>query len=105
VPGQDRWGRRPRGNITGETLVVAVQSARRELVLNADVVRRFRPRATVGSTAATPALSPTMTSFSARTRGANANSVGGEERSGDQSSYVYDTVNTDEASVGGLPQN
>jgi hypothetical protein len=34
--------------VAGGTLVVDVQSARRELVLNADVVQRFRPRATPG---------------------------------------------------------
>ena len=66
--------------VAGETLVVDVQSARRELVLNADVVQRFRPRATPGVNVSDAGLSPTMTSFSARSRGANANSVGGEGR-------------------------
>src|SRR5688572_21650654 len=113
--------------VTGETPVVDVQSARRELVLNADVVQAIPATRAAGALLnATPgvnvsdsglAMSPTMTSFSARSSGANAGSVGGEgrytvngmtvsaARSGGHSSYVYDTVNTDEVSVtvgGGL---
>src|SRR5688572_25545648 len=113
--------------VTGETPVVDVQSARRELVLNSEVVQTIPATRAAGALLnATPginvsdsglSMSPAMTSFSARSSGSNAGSVGGEgrytvngmtvsaARSGGHSSYVYDTVNTDEVSVtvgGGL---
>jgi hypothetical protein len=113
--------------VTGETPVVDVQSVRREVVLDAEVIQSIPATRAVGALLnATPgvnvsdsglALSPTMTSFNARSSGINANSVGGEgrytvngmtvsaSRSGGHSSYVYDTVNTDEVAItvgGGL---
>jgi hypothetical protein len=113
--------------VTGETPVVDVQSARREVVLDSQVIQSIPATRAVGALLnATPglnvsgsglALSPTMTSFNARSSGINANSVGGEgrytvngmtvsaSRSGGHSSYVYDTANTDEIAVtvgGGL---
>ena len=113
--------------VAGETPVVDVQSARREVVLNSEVVQTIPATRAAGALLnATPginvsdsglSMSPAMTSFSARSSGANAGSVGGEgrytvngmtvsaARSGGHSSYVYDTVNTDEVSVtvgGGL---
>ena len=113
--------------VTGETPVVDVQNVRREVVLNADVIQTIPATRAVGALLnATPglnvsdsglAMSPTMTSFSARSSSINASSVGGEgrytvngmtvsaARSGGHSSYVYDTVNTDEVAVtvgGGL---
>jgi hypothetical protein len=113
--------------VTGETPVVDVQSVRREVVLDADVIQSIPATRAVGALLnATPgvnvsdaglALSPTMTSFNARSSGINAGSVGGEgrytvngmtvsaSRSGGHSSYVYDTVNTDEVAItvgGGL---
>ena len=113
--------------VTGETPVVDVQSVRREVVLDADVIQSIPATRAVGALLnATPgvnvsdaglALSPTMTSFNARSSTINAGSVGGEgrytvngmtvsaSRSGGHSSYVYDTVNTDEVAItvgGGL---
>src|SRR5688500_9214027 len=113
--------------VTGETPVVDVQSIRREVVLDSDVISTIPATRAVGALLnATPgvnvsdaglALSPTMTSFNARSSNINANSVGGEgrdtvngmtvsaSRSGGHSSYVYDTVNTDEVAItvgGGL---
>jgi len=113
--------------VTGETPVVDVQSVRREVVLTSDIVQTIPATRAVGALLnATPglnvadaglALSPTMTSFSARSSSINANSVNGEgrytvngmtvsaARSGGHSSYVYDTVNTDEVAItvgGGL---
>jgi hypothetical protein len=113
--------------VTGETPVVDVQSVRRELVLDSEVIQSIPATRAVGALLnATPglnvsdsglAMSPTMTSFSARSSGINAGSVGGEgrytvngmtvsaSRSGGHSSYVSDTVNTDEVAItvgGGL---
>jgi hypothetical protein len=113
--------------VTGETPVVDVQSVRREVVLDAEVIQSIPATRAVGALLnATPgvnvsdaglALSPTMTSFNARSSSINAGSVGGEgrytvngmtvsaSRSGGHSSYVYDTVNTDEVAItvgGGL---
>jgi hypothetical protein len=113
--------------VTGETPVVDVQNARREVVLDSDVIQSIPATRAVGALLnATPglnvsdaglALSPTMTSFSARSSGINAGSVGGEgrytvngmtvsaSRSGGHSSYIYDIVNTDEVAItvgGGL---
>ena len=113
--------------VTGETPVVDVQSVRREVVLDAEVFQSIPATRAAGALLnATPgvnvsdsglALSPTMTSFNARSSSINAGSVGGEgrytvngmtvsaSRSGGHSSYVYDTVNTDEVAItvgGGL---
>ncbi len=107
--------------VTGETPVVDVQSARREVVLGQDVVQALPAARAAGSLLnATPgltvdnngvALSPTMTFFSAN-GGANNEgrmTVGGmtvgAARSGAVSSYVYDAVGVDEVAVtvgGGL---
>jgi len=76
--------------VTGETPVVDVQSVRREVVLDADIIQSIPATRAVGALLnATPglnvadsglAMSPTMTSFSARASGINAGSVGGEGR-------------------------
>ena len=116
--------------VTGETPVVDVQNARREIVLSNDVVQTIPATRAAGALLnATPginvgdaaqALSPTMTSFNARSSTINAGSVAGEgrymvngfpvtaARSGGFSSYVYDTVNADEISIsagGGLGES
>jgi hypothetical protein len=107
--------------VTGETPVVDVQSARREVVLDTNVVQTIpaaraagsllnaTPGLTVGGTG--QALSPTMTFFSAN---GGANNEGrmsvngmtvGAARSGGVSSYVYDAVGVDEVAIrvgGGL---
>jgi hypothetical protein len=107
--------------VSGETPVVDVQSARREVVLDSDVVQTLPASRAAGSLLnATPglsvtggglALSPTMTFFSAN-GGANNEgrmSVGGmtvgAARSGGVSSYVYDAVGVEEVAIrvgGGL---
>ena len=114
--------------VSGDTPVVDVQSARREVVLNAEVIEAIPAARAVGSLLnVTPglfvdtngvALAPTMTFFNARsTSFVNSNFVAGEgrmavngftvaaARSGGVSSYVYDTPNADEVTVvvgGGL---
>jgi hypothetical protein len=107
--------------VTGDTPVVDVQSVRREVVLDSEVVQTIpATRAVGGLLNVTPgltvdnngiALSPTMTFFSAN---GGANNEGrmavngmtvGAARSGGVSSYVYDAVGVDEVSVrvgGGL---
>jgi hypothetical protein len=107
--------------VTGESPVVDVQSARREVVLGTDVIQAVpATRAVGGLLNITPgltvdnngiALSPTMTFFSAN---GGANNEGrmavngmtvGAARSGGVSSYVYDAVGVEEVSVrvgGGL---
>ncbi len=111
--------------VTGETPVVDVQNARREVVLDNSVIETLPVTRAAGALLnLTPgvqvsdaglALSPTMTSFNARSSTINSGSVAGEgryavngypvtaARSGGFSSYVYDTVNADEVaiSVGG----
>src|SRR5688572_19554799 len=107
--------------VTGETPVVDVQNARREVVLDTEAVQAIpaaraagsllnaTPGLTVGGTG--QALSPTMTFFSAN---GGANNEGrmavngmtvGAARSGGVSSYVYDAVGVEEVAVrvgGGL---
>jgi hypothetical protein len=107
--------------VTGETPVVDVQSARREVVIDRDLVQSIPAARAAGALLnATPgltvdgngiALSPTMTFFSAN---GGANNEGrmsvngmtvGAARSGGVSSYVYDAVGVDEVAVrvgGGL---
>src|SRR5215831_8016951 len=116
--------------VTGETPVVDVQSAKREIVMNQQVIQTIPAtraagallNATPGLIVDTngPALSPTMTFFNARSSAANATSVAGEgrmtingmtvaaARSGGVSSYIYDTVNSQEVAIsvgGGLGEN
>jgi hypothetical protein len=107
--------------VTGETPVVDVQSARREVVIDSQLVQTIPASRAAGALLnATPgltvdgngiALSPTMTFFSAN---GGANNEGrmavngmtvGAARSGGVSSYVYDAVGVEEVSVrvgGGL---
>ena len=107
--------------VTGETPVVDVQSARREVVIDRDMVQSIPASRAAGALLnATPgltvdnngiALSPTMTFFSAN---GGANNEGrmavngmtvGAARSGGVSSYVYDAVGVEEVSIrvgGGL---
>src|SRR5688500_10075347 len=107
--------------VTGETPVVDVQSARREVVIDRDMVQTIPSTRSVGgllnATAGLTvdgngiALSPTMTFFSAN---GGANNEGrmavngmtvGAARSGGVSSYVYDAVGVEEVAVrvgGGL---
>jgi hypothetical protein len=116
--------------VTGETPVVDVQSARREVVLSSETIQTIPATRAAGALLnATPgifvgeaalATSPTMTSFNARSSTINATTVAGEgryaingfpltaARSGGFSSYVYDTVNTDEIAIvvgGGLGES
>jgi len=107
--------------VTGETPVVDVQSVRKEVVLDQEVIQAIPATRSVGGLLnITPgltvdnngiALSPTMTFFSAN---GGANNEGrmavngmtvGAARSGGVSSYVYDSVGVDEVAVrvgGGL---
>jgi hypothetical protein len=107
--------------VSGETPVVDVQSARREVVIDRDLVQQIPASRAAGALLnATPgltvdgngiALSPTMTFFSAN---GGANNEGrmavngmtvGAARSGGVSSYVYDAVGVEEVAVrvgGGL---
>jgi hypothetical protein len=107
--------------VTGETSVVDVQSARREVVIDRNLVQTIPASRAAGALLnATPgltvdgngiALSPTMTFFSAN---GGANNEGrmavngmtvGAARSGGVSSYVYDAVGVEEVSIrvgGGL---
>ncbi len=107
--------------VTGETPVVDVQSARREVVIDRDLVQSIPASRAAGALLnATPgltvdnngiALSPTMTFFSAN---GGANNEGrmavngmtvGAARSGGVSSYVYDAVGVEEVAIrvgGGL---
>ena len=117
--------------VTGETPVVDVQNARRETVIKSDVIETLPVTRAAGallnitpgivvSEATGGALSPTMTSFNARSSTLNSGSVAGEgryavngfpvtaARSGGFSSYVYDTVNADEVGItvgGGLGES
>jgi carboxypeptidase family protein len=107
--------------VTGESPVVDVQNARREIVMNSETIQTLPVaraagallNATPGLTVDTngPALSPTMTFFNAHSSGANSTSVAGEgrmtvngmtvaaARSGGVSSYVYDTPNSQEVAI------
>src|SRR5262249_23611845 len=107
--------------VTGETPLVDVQNARREVVMNQNTIQTLPVaravgallNATPGLTVDTngPALSPTMTFFNAHSSNANSSSVAGEgrmtvngmtiaaARSGGVSSYVYDTPNSEEVAI------
>jgi hypothetical protein len=116
--------------VTGETPVVDVQSVKREVVMSQSVIQTIPAtraagallNATPGLIVDTngPALSPTMTFFNARSSAQNATSVAGEgrmtingmtvaaARSGGVSSYIYDTVNSQEVAItvgGGLGES
>src|SRR5258705_3051171 len=107
--------------VTGESPVVDVQSAKRELVMSNDIIQALPVaraagallNATPGLSVDTngPALSPTMTFFNAHSSTANSASVAGEgrmtvngmtiaaARSGGVSSYVYDTPNSEGVAI------
>jgi len=116
--------------VTGETPVVDVQNATRQLVMKDDVIQALpatraagallnaTPGIIVGETGA--ALSPTMTAFNARSSTINSGSIAGEgryaingfpltaARSGGFASVVYDTVNVEEVAItvgGGLGES
>jgi hypothetical protein len=116
--------------VTGETPVVDVQSVRREVVLDNEVIQTIPATRAAGALLnATPGVfvgdaalstSPAMTAFNARSSTINSTFVAGEgryaingfpltaARSGGFSSYVYDTVNTDEIAItvgGGLGES
>jgi hypothetical protein len=110
--------------VTGETPVVDVQSAKRQVIMNTEMIQALPAaraagallNATPGLTVDTngPALSPTMTFFSAHggTAGEGRMTVNGmtvaAARSGGVSSYVYDTPNSQEVAVtvgGGLGES
>jgi hypothetical protein len=116
--------------VTGESPVVDVQSARREIVLDDSTIQTLPATRAAGALLnATPgvfvgdaslSVSPAMTAFNARSSTINAGSVAGEgryaingfpltaARSGGFSSYVYDTVNADEIAItvgGGLGES
>src|SRR5262249_3794849 len=116
--------------VTGETPLVDVQNAKREVVMNQNVIQALPVARAVGALLnATPglsvdtngpALSPTMTFFNAHSSVANSTSVAGEgrmtvngmtiaaARSGGVSSYVYDTPNSEEVAItvgGGLGES
>ena len=116
--------------VTGETPVVDVQSAKRQVIMNNDIIQALPVaraagallNATPGLSVDTngPALSPTMTFFNAHSSTSNATSVPGEgrmtvngmtiaaARSGGVSSYVYDTANSQEVAItvgGGLGES
>ncbi len=117
--------------VTGETPVVDVQSTKREIVLDQQVVSTIPATRAAGALLnATPginvadttgaALSPTMTAFNARSSTINSGSVAGEgryaingfpltaARSGGFASVVYDTVNVEEVAItvgGGLGES
>src|SRR5438105_2895343 len=116
--------------VAGETPLVDVQNAKREVVMNQNVIQTLPVaravgallNATPGLTVDTngPALSPTMTFFNAHSSNANSAGVAGEgrmtvngmtiaaARSGGVSSYVYDTANSEEVAItvgGGLGES
>jgi hypothetical protein len=116
--------------VTGESPVVDVQSARREIVLDNNTIESIPATRAAGALLnATPgvqvgdaalSVSPAMTAFNARSSTINSTSVAGEgryaingfpltaARSGGFSSYVYDTVNADEIAItvgGGLGES
>jgi hypothetical protein len=116
--------------VTGETPVVDVKNARREIVIQSETIQALPLTRAAGallnitpglnvSTAGT-SLSPSMTSFNARSSTINAGSVSGEgrymvngfpltaARSGGFTDLVYDTVNAEEVAVrvgGGLGES
>src|SRR4051812_24488993 len=116
--------------VSGATPVVDVQNARREVVIQGETIQTLPITRAAGAllnitpgvnvSDAGTALSPTMTSFNARSSTINAGSVAGEgrymvngfpltaARSGGFTSFVYDTVNAEEVTVtvgGGLGES
>jgi hypothetical protein len=116
--------------VTGETPVVDVQNAKREVVLEGQTIQELPVTRAAGALLnITPginvgdaglSLSPTMTSFNARSSTINSGFVAGEgryavngypltaARSGGFGSFVYDTVNADEVNIvvgGGLGES
>jgi hypothetical protein len=116
--------------VVSESSVVDVQTARREIVMQSEVIGTLPVARAAGAllnaTAGInvdnngSALSPTMTFFNANSSTINSTSVAGEgrmtingftvaaARSGGVSSYVYDTPNSDEVTVvvgGGLGES
>jgi hypothetical protein len=102
--------------VTGETPVVDVQTVRREVVLDAEVIQTLPGTRTVGALLnATPGLevtagalnaTPTMTFFAARggpinegRMTVNGLTVAAAFNGGGVSSYILDSVNADETSV------
>src|SRR6185312_8258871 len=107
--------------VTGETPVVDVQSAKREVVMSSETLNTLPVTRAAGALLnAVPglqvdtngtALAPTMTFFNAHSSSINSGFVAGEgryqvnglpvsaSRSGGPSSYVYDTVNAQEVGV------
>src|SRR5687767_3483649 len=102
--------------VTGETPVVDVQTVKRETVLDAEFIQSVPGARTVGNLLnATPGLTvdgngvnatPTMTFFSARGGQTNEGkmtvnglTVAAAFNGGGVSSYILDTVNSDEVSV------
>ncbi|HXD75485.1 MAG TPA: TonB-dependent receptor, partial [Vicinamibacterales bacterium] len=107
--------------VTGETPVVDVQSAKREVVMSSETLNTLPVTRAAGALLnAVPglqvdtngtALAPTMTFFNAHSSSINSGFVAGEgryqvnglpvsaSRSGGPSSYVYDTVNAQEIGV------
>src|SRR6476620_6983798 len=116
--------------VSGETPVVDVQNARREMVIKSETIQTLPMTRAAGAllnitpginvSDAGTALSPTMTAFNARSSTINSGSVAGEgryamngfpvtaARSGGFASIVYDTVNVDEVNItvgGGLGES
>jgi hypothetical protein len=111
--------------VTGETPVVDVQTAQRETVLSAEVIQAMPGLRTVGTLLnAVPglvvndgalALSPTMTFFAARggpinegRMAINGMTIAAPFNGGGVSTYILDSINTDEISVtvaGGLGES
>jgi hypothetical protein len=116
--------------VTSEAPVIDVQNARREIVMQNEVIESLPVARAAGSLLnATPglqvdtngtALSPTMTFFNAHSSTINSTFVAGEgrmtvngfpvaaARSGGVASYVYDTANAEEVGVvvgGGLGES
>src|SRR5687768_9967305 len=111
--------------VTGETPVVDVQTAQRETVLSAEVIQTMPGLRTVGTLLnAVPglvvndgalALSPTMTFFAARggpinegRMAINGMTIAAPFNGGGVSTYILDSINTDEISVtvaGGLGES
>jgi hypothetical protein len=122
IPVEMQVGLQETVSVTAESPVVDVQTARRETVLDSEVIQAIPATRTVGSLLnATPGLTvdnnglaptPTMTFFSARGGQANEGrmtvngmTVAAAFNGGGVSSYILDSVNVDEVSVvvsGGL---
>src|SRR5688572_8758805 len=123
-------GLEEKNTVTGESPVVDVQNARKEIVLADETIQTIPATRAAGALLnATPGInvgdaalstSPAMTAFNARSSTINSTTVAGEgryavngfpvtaARSGGFSSYVYDTVNVDEIAItvgGGLGES